>query len=418
MIYKKHIMNGYNLHTIKTDKFKLVHIEIIFRNNVVKEDVAKRNLLFDLLCESSNSYKTKRELLLEMENLYNAQIYDVTTKVGNNIISNICMDYISSSYINEDLSDEAIKLLFDLIFNPFVINEEFDNKTFNLIKDKLKDVIKGIKENPKKYAILRSLKCLGDTTSSYGSLGTLEELDNITPENIYKYYEEVLKHDFVDIYVIGNINVEKISKIVDKYSKFKVIKNHECPMYSKNYKGKLVKYSEKSPNVQTNIDVILNLYKLTDYEKKYTANVYNLILGGGSLETKLYKKLRTENSLCYNVGSMYQKYDNLIIVSTAVDVNAKDKAIKLIKDAVKEMSNNITEEELSQAKKLIITSLNMNKDNIGKLVDNYFYMDASDLDDFETRIKTFMDVTVEELYELSKKITYRVIYSLDGGNHD
>ena len=70
MVFKDYKMKGYTLHTIKTDKFKMCHVEVIFRNNVVKEEITKRNLLFDMLCECSNSYKGKRDLALELENLY------------------------------------------------------------------------------------------------------------------------------------------------------------------------------------------------------------------------------------------------------------------------------------------------------------------------------------------------------------
>lgn len=50
MVFKDYKMKGYTLHTIKTDKFKMCHVEVIFRNNVVKEEITKRNLLFDMLC--------------------------------------------------------------------------------------------------------------------------------------------------------------------------------------------------------------------------------------------------------------------------------------------------------------------------------------------------------------------------------
>ena len=36
------------------------------------------------------------------------------------------------------------------------------------------------------------------------------------------------------------------------------------------------------------------------------------------------------------------------------------------------MSNKVSDEELNQAKEAIIAALNMNMDNIGKIVDNYF----------------------------------------------
>ena len=42
MIYREYKANTYNIYTIKTDKFKTCHMEIIFRNNIKKEDVTKK----------------------------------------------------------------------------------------------------------------------------------------------------------------------------------------------------------------------------------------------------------------------------------------------------------------------------------------------------------------------------------------
>jgi len=115
---------------------------------------------------------------------------------------------------------------------------------------------------------------------------------------------------------------------------------------------------------------------------------------------------------------MYQKYDGLILIATAVDINAKDKAIKLIKQSIKDMTNKITEEELSSAQMTIISSLAMSMDNIGRIVDNYFYHHHSDLDDFETRIKKFKEITIDDIYKLSKKVSIRSVYSLEGCEPD
>jgi predicted Zn-dependent peptidase len=419
MIYKKEINDTYNLHTIKTDKFKLCHIEIIFRNNVDVNEITKRNVLFDLLSECSNKYPTKRLLSLKLEDLYSASLYNVTSRVGNAVITNFCMEFISPKYINEDITEDALSLLFDLIFNPYVSNNEFNSKLFDYIKERNQNNIKSIKENPKKYATLEALKSLGpNTPSSYSSIGNLNDLDNITPQNLYDYYEQVLKNDFIDIYVIGDLDMNKVSKIINKNIKLNVIKNHEFKMYYQNIKRKCEIVNDYYKYAQSNIVVILNLSNLSPYEKKYLANIYNVILGGGSLESKLFTKLRKENSLCYNVSSMYQKYDSLIIINTAVDINSSKKALKLIKEAINEMKSNISNEELEKAKKLIITSLNMGKDNIGKIVDNYFYQDVSDLDTYDKRIQTFNDIKIPDIYKLTKKISISTEYILNGGENN
>ena len=143
--------------------------------------------------------------------------------------------------------------------------------------------------------------------------------------------------------------------------------------------------------------------------------MYNLILGGGSLDTKLYQKLRVQNSLCYNVMSMYQKYDNLIYITTSVDVNASKKAIALIKEAVKEMISNVSEEELNIGKALVKSSITMYRDNIGRIVDNSFYQDVSDVDPYDVRLETFNNMKVSDVTSVAKKAYIQTIYVLEGG---
>ena len=45
MKIKTYKCNSFNVHTIKTDKFKTTHMEIMFRCPVVKEDLAKQTFL-------------------------------------------------------------------------------------------------------------------------------------------------------------------------------------------------------------------------------------------------------------------------------------------------------------------------------------------------------------------------------------
>lgn len=418
MEYKKLSLGGYNLHLIKTDKFKSCHVEVIFRNNVDICELSKRKFLTKILCESNASYPTRRKLILRFEDLYNASCCGFTSKVGNSIISNFCADFLSPEYTEDNMPEETIKLLFDLIFKPLVKNREFDSKTFELIKNQMIDSINRIKENPRRMAINNAFKYLGDTPSAYNSLGTLKDIEEITPENLYETYEKMLQNDYVDIFVLGNLDMDKISDYIIKNANFKIIKNHDVTMYVDNPKMKEKYVKDKIVAAQTNIVMILNLSNLSIYEKNYVANIYNMILGGGSLHTKLYERLRNENSLCYSVNSYYQKYDGLIIVTTAVDTNAEEKAIKLVKQSLKDMINNITDKELNEAKEAVITSLNYIKDDIDRLIDNYYYESIGQIDDVETRLKTFKNVTIDDIYSFAKKVSVGIVYTLDGGNNE
>ena len=75
MKYTKKDLGSYNLHMIKTDKFKTVTIKIIFQSPIIKEEITKRNILSDILLQSSNKYPSKRDLIIAAEDLYSASIY-------------------------------------------------------------------------------------------------------------------------------------------------------------------------------------------------------------------------------------------------------------------------------------------------------------------------------------------------------
>ena len=400
MLVKEEKNGSYNLHTIKTDRFKTCHIEIIFRNSVNVNELSLRNILFDMLIESNKKYQTNRELKIRLEELYNASLYTVTSKVGKSIITNLCLDFLSPKYSEESILNDSLELLYDIIFNPLINNNEFDKTTLDYVKNRLTSELKSIVENPRKKAIINALKTLGDTETAYEASGNIKDIEKISPSNLYDYYKKVIDNDFIDVYIIGDINTDKASNIIKRISKFRTIKNHNVETYTKEEKRKLKSFHEESNYFQTNIVCLLNLNSLTDYEKKYVANFYNTILGGGSLQTKLSKKLRIENSLCYNVQSSYLKYDNMIMISTGVDINQEDKAIKLIKESIKEMTNNISENEINEARELILTSVKMLEDNPGRIIDNEYYIKLGLIDKLEDRIIKFKEITKEDIYTM------------------
>ena len=71
MKYTKIKNRSYNLHIIKTDRFKTITIQINFKRKTVKEDITIRNMIANMLCDSNSVYKTPRELEIATEELYN-----------------------------------------------------------------------------------------------------------------------------------------------------------------------------------------------------------------------------------------------------------------------------------------------------------------------------------------------------------
>lgn len=413
---KNYKMGSFNLHTIKTDRFKTIRIEIMFRNNIDPKSIAKRTIVFELLLESSYHYKTKRDLILKCEELYNANIYAETMKVGNEVVSSINYEILDPKYTDDLDLDEAIKLPFDIIFNPDIRDTEFNEEKLETIKIRSLAELDALKEDPSKYAIFESLKAMDEkSVSSINVLGDKPSINRVNKSNIFDEYMNILEHDYIDIYVIGDIEPDEIIDIINKYQHFNTIKHHEVSLYVDNkVRNRINKVQATGDLSQSHLIYIMNLVGLTDFETSYVAHIFNHILGGNSLDTKLYKNLRIDNSLCYNVSSKYSKYDRLMIISTSIDKDAIKLAKKLIEDAIKKMKSNITDEEVDKAKQAIVNAINVSLDSEHQIISNYFFNEIADLDLVDERLEKYARVTKEDVISLASKVKINTIYVLEG----
>lgn len=418
MIFKTYKCNSYNVHTIKTDRFKTIHMEIIFRKELIKEELPYYAFLIDMLMESSKNYPKKKNLIIKMEELYKLMMYGSTVKTGNVLNSNIMIDFIDPQYIDENnYLEKVIEFIFYVLQNPNAINEEFDLKQFNFIKERLKKEIKSINDNPFKVSVKSALNAMDENSkSAFSLMGTIEEIDQITPATLYKYYKKLFKENICDIFIIGNIDSDNIVTLIKKYYKHRYLNQNKLTLLVDNKEKKKITTScDESSNIQANLVMILNTNNLDDLERHIKFQVFNYIFGSGGLTSKLYKKIREENSLCYNISSMYLKYDQLLIIHVSLDNKNVKKAITLAKRCLKEMVNgDFSEEDLKDAIKNINLALDYTYDNNSSLLNNYVFNIFDSLPLIEDRKKELNKIKKADVINVAKKIKLNTIYVLNG----
>ena len=405
----------YNLYSIKTDKFKTCHMEIVFRNKCSKEFITYSALLFDVLMENNQEYNTRKMLTRKFQDLYNMGCYSSNSRVGDIVFSNVVVEFLDPKYMKEPLLEDIIHLVFDMIFKPNLVNGVFDEETFDRVKKRLLVEIESLKESPKKMSILSAFDYLDNTSPrSFNSCGDKEILETITPKKLVEFYKKMLEESLIDVYFIGDIDIKTLDKIVKKYAQFTSIKTETLHLYLDEVKKQSLKEkSIKNNFTQMQLVQIYSLNELDSYEVNYVMPIFNMIFGSGSLESKVYKSLRSDNALCYNVQTFYQKYDRTLFLHTAIESKNYKLALRLIKNAFNSMiRGDISEEELNNVKNIMINSLNMVYDSPARLVDNYLFTNIADLPDLDERIEEFKKVTIDDLVHLSKKITLILNYRM------
>lgn len=412
-------LGSYNLHFIKTDIFKTITMKVIFHTPIIKEDITKRNILSDILLQSTKEYKTRRDLTIKSEDLYAADIYTSNQRVGNYIMTSFILQTLNDKYTEENNFEESIKFLHEIIFNPDVEEERFKEDKLELVKINATLALNSIKEDAANYSLIRMSEAYDKTSPiSYRMTGYLEDLDKITEENLYEYYERMLDNDYVDIFILGDINEKELLPIIKKYFKFKKVKKRKASYYLPNKKPRKRRLfaKETTKNSQSKLAIACPITKMTDYEKNYSLLLANIILGGTG-DSKLFKEVREENSLCYTIRSNYNRLDNLMVINAGIDNVNFDKAVELITKNVQDMKKGkFTDSDINVAKEFYKTSAESLMESPSRIINEVLTEEILGVEPLSERVRKIEKVTKKDIMRACKKINMDTVFLLEGGN--
>ena len=408
----------YNLHIIKTDKFKRNVIKINFKNKLDKESIPKRRLIPNILFLSNKIYPGKRLLNIEMENLYNLEISGTTTYSGSTYITSFEATFLGEKYVS-GLFEDALKFITDIIFKPDIKNNSFDESSFKKSCVSLKEAIDNLLDDPYSYAMEEVYKNIDSNgILSYPIYGTKKQIDKLTSSDIYNYYLDMLDNDTIDIFIIGDINPD--TKLIDKYFNHLKPRKNTIDHYVE-YNNFNTKYKEIKTTKNYNQSKLILAYKttsLTPFEKKYVMPIYTYILGGGP-DSKLFKTVREKNSLCYSISCNFKAVENLMFIKSGIDSGNYNKAVKLIKEEISNMENgNFTTKDIDKAKITYLSAFDEASDSIYSILNDYIAREYLNTDLIDIKKEEIEKVTKKDIMAIIPKIHPELIYLLEGSKLD
>lgn len=417
MQYINKDLGSFGLHLIKTDKFKTVTIRVVFHSPIKKEEITLRNILSDILLQSSKEYDSKRSLTIKAEDLYAADISTNNQRIGNYIFSNFLIQVLNDKYTEKGNLEEAVKFLSEIIFNPDIEGNHFKNDKLDIVKNNAKVALESIKEDASNYSLIRLAEAYDkESPASYRMTGYLEDLEKITADNLYTYYQKMIDNDYVDIFVVGDLDVQEMTTLIKKYFKFKKVKKTKESYFLENHKcrSRRLIARETIDNTQSKLAIACPVSKLTDYERNYCMILANLIFGGGT-DSKLFADVREKNSLCYTIRSLFIKLDNLIVITAGIDKSNFNKTVELItKNLIDMKKGKFSEKDIKVAKEFYNTIQEELEENEYRLTNDYLSCLILGLDPIEKRLEKMNKVTKKDIIKAAKKINMDTIFLLEG----
>ncbi|MBR4177852.1 MAG: insulinase family protein [Bacilli bacterium] len=418
MEYKKITRNNINLHLINSDRFKTVNVILFFTKYFNKEDIVFSNALTNILVYSSKKYNTKNKMATKGEDLYGARVSTSFSMNGKCETISFALDFINPKYTDNKYWKESLDFLKEIVFNPNVSNNEFKKEHFDIVKNDGIAGIKSVKSNPNLYASIEYSKVMyKGTESAYSSIPTLEEIEGVTPANLYDFYKTLFDGTYkFDIAVIGEVDESISDLLFEIFGKIKSNTKKMSLTIKHKYSEKVNTKIDSLPFNQSKLYVGYRLLNMNYHEISHVLRVYNTILGTMN-DSILFNVVREENSLCYSIGSYVSKYNPSLTIYAGINKNNYDKTIELIKKCVEDMSDiNKVKRLFESAKKTINTYINSYYDDVVSQVNTYYYREFEYIEDIEDYRDKINEVTIDEVIELNKKIKLSTIYMLKGDN--
>ena len=359
---KKEIKKGINIHNISTNKFKTNLYAVFLATPMDRENVTKNALITAILRRGSQTLQSQDIISKKLEEMYGATFDCGIEKTGDNHIMKFYLEAISEEFLpeKEELAKKCIEILLDIIFNPLIENNGFKDEYVESEKNNLKQIIESKIDNKRTYSLERCVEeMFKDEPYGLYKYGYVEDLDKLTPQNLYEYYKELINQCKIDIFVSGTMDNEKINSIIEQNDIIKNLKERE-PIYVKSDENNNHKETGEEKVVEEHMQVgqgnlVIGLKVNSNKENaKYITSVYNAILGGGA-NSKLFQNVREKESLAYTAASNYRRQKNVIFIRCGIEIENYKKAIDTIKVQLEDIkSGNFTEEDLNNSKKLIV----------------------------------------------------------------
>lgn len=403
---------------IKNERFNTTSVSFNFYLPLSADRAAAYALLPFILTTCGAEYPDFSVLNFKLSRLYGARLEASAEKLGDFQLLRMRISVINDKYTfdSESLLKRAIDMLLSLIFKPKTENGAFCEEDLSREKRKAIEHIKGEISEKRIYAKNRLIEEMYKG-SAYGvpKCGTVEDVEKITGESLYKAWEDMLKKAFVRVQVIGasipqrlfetvaesfeNINRCEITDCKTSEPTAAVEEPNEVAERMAVKQGKLV--MGFSSDMCGDDDVSLPLMVATD------------IFGGGPY-SRLFANVREKMSLCYYCSASTIRQKGLVTVDSGVEAENAEKAQKEILaqlDAVKK--GEFTDFEFEASLKSLRDSLNSYNDS-QVLLDTWYALKAGNrtLYSPEEIADKIAEITREDIVNAAKGIKLHTVYKL------
>lgn len=360
----ENIADGVRLCAQSTDKFKTCRINISMAMPLDKDTSARAILPF-ILQRRCAKYPDHTTLSRVLDELYGASVSAGVLKRGETHILSFNLTAIDDRFAldGDTVALECVQLLCDMIFDPLRDGNSFPADIVAQEKRLLVEAIENEMNDKRRYALMRCEELMfRDEAYGINRLGTVDEVNALTPEEIYRAWEDVLREAVVQITMVGSMDVSPVAAILRE--RFASIRREPTTLGTKFIsKVREPEYvCEEMPIKQGKLVMGLRTGMQNEDDNTVPMRIAVDIFGGGTY-SKLFSVVREKMSLCYYCSAAFFASKGVVMVQSGIeDINEEKAKNEILNQLSLVAQGDFSDDDFSSSIKSLTDSIISNND--------------------------------------------------------
>lgn len=413
------ILPGVVLRCYRDTRFKQGCLSLQLIRPVKEQESAMNALLPAVLLGGSRRCPDLRRITQHLDMLYGASVSPIARRVGDYKTVGLYCGFMDDRFAlpGDQVLGPMIDFMGELLLDPALENGSFLSRILDTEKKNLIATIESERNDKRVYASNQMIAhmCKGD---SFGlpRLGTTEQVEAITGQQLYDYYQRVLRECPIQILYVGSAQPEEIAEKLSGLLASLDRNPMELPPQTALDRPGGENITETMDVSQAKLCMGFTT-PITNRDPEFPAmQLCNTVFGSG-MTSKLFVNVREKLSLCYSVGSAYYGGKGIIAVAAGIDgenqETTKAEILRQLEDCQK---GQITAQELEAARQTLLSSLRSIHDSPGAIEGYYATAALSGMAmDPETYMEKIRCVTAEDVVAAANTVKLHTQYVLKGG---
>ena len=409
------------LTALQTDKFKTGCLSATLLTQLDRETAAENAVLPYVLRRGTASLGDMRAISARLDGLYGAAVEPRVRKLGEIQAVGFLSDFPEDRYLPESGELESMTaLLGELWLRPNTRGGLLLPDYVESERDKLLERLESLRNDRRSWALRRLIENMcAYEPYAVSAMGGSDEAEDLHYVKLSKKYRSLLASSPMELFYCGSRRGEEVADLIrnamlllpraeidlDLGTDVRMNAVESSPRY----------FTEEMDITQGNLALGYWLGSCMEDPNEPAIRVFNAVFGGCAT-SKLFTNVRERLSLCYYASSSVDMLKGILTVSSGIDFDKYEPALAEINAQLDTVRHGeITDAELSGAKKAVANALRQYPDSPLGLEDFYLRQAVQGLDASPDDMAALVeDVTAEEVTAIARGVELDAVFFLKG----